>query len=285
MKCEENVDLKKLNTYRIGGTAKYLVKPGDIKALKNTIEELNEKNIKYYVLGGGSNVILPDEDFDGAIIKLDKINTFLIKDSYVFASSGLSLNEFIKKCLDEGYTNFSNLYGIPGSLGGAIVGNAGANESEIFADLCAVLVYENGLIKLINKENIKYGYRYTEFKNSNVIVLGAIFKLVSGNVDNAWLMIKENLEKRKKTQPLEYPSAGSVFKNPEGLSAGKLIDECGLKEKTKGGAKVSKKHANFIINENNATSYDIITLINEIKEEVKKQKHVELELEQVIVKW
>ena len=285
MKYEENVDLKKLNTYRIGGTAKYLIKPSDMEELKNTIKELNEKNMKYYVLGGGTNVILPDKDFDGAIIKLDKLNAFLIKDSCVYAGSGLSLNEFIKKCLDEGYTNFSNLYGIPGSLGGAIIGNAGANGSEIFDDLYAVLVYNEGLIKLINKENINYEYRNTEFKNSNVIIIGAIFKLIPGNVDESWQMIKENLEKRKNTQPLEYPSAGSVFKNPKGSSAGKLIDECNLKEKTIGGAKVSKKHANFIINENNATSYDIITLINEIKEEVKKQKNVDLELEQVIVKW
>lgn len=285
MKYEENVDLKKLNTYRIGGTAKYLIKPSDMEELKNTIKELNEKNMKCYVLGGGTNVILPDKDFDGAIIKLDKLNAFLIKDSCVYAGSGLSLNEFIKKCLDEGYTNFSNLYGIPGSLGGAIIGNAGANGSEMFDDLCAVLVYNEGLIKLINKENINYEYRNTEFKNSNVIIIGAIFKLIPGNVDESWQMIKENLEKRKNTQPLEYPSAGSVFKNPKGSSAGKLIDECNLKEKTIGGAKVSKKHANFIINENNATSYDIITLINEIKEEVKKQKNVDLELEQVIVKW
>lgn len=285
MKYEENVDLKKLNTYRIGGTAKYLIKPSDMEELKNTIKELNEKNMKYYVLGGGTNVILPDKDFDGAIIKLDKLNAFLIKDSCVYAGSGLSLNEFIKKCLDEGYTNFTNLYGIPGSLGGAIIGNAGANGSEMFDDLCAVLVYNEGLIKLINKENINYEYRNTEFKNSNAIIIGAIFKLIPGNVDESWQMIKENLEKRKNTQPLEYPSAGSVFKNPEGSSAGKLIDECNLKEKTIGGAKVSKKHANFIINENNATSYDIITLINEIKEEVKKQKNVDLELEQVIVKW
>lgn len=285
MKYEENVDLKKLNTYRIGGTAKYLIKPSDMEELKNTIKELNEKNMKYYVLGGGTNVILPDKDFDGAIIKLDKLNAFLIKDSCVYAGSGLSLNEFIKKCLDEGYTNFSNLYGIPGSLGGAIVGNAGANGSEMFDDLCAVLVYNDGLIKLINKENINYEYRNTEFKNSNIIIIGAIFKLIPGNTDISWQMIKENLEKRKNTQPLEYPSAGSVFKNPKGSSAGKLIDECNLKEKTIGGAKVSKKHANFIINENNATSYDIITLINEIKEEVKKQKNVDLELEQVIVKW
>ena len=106
MKYEENVDLKKLNTYRIGGIAKYLIKPSDMEELKNTIEELIKKNIKYYILGGGSNVILPDEDFDGAIIKLDKLNTFLIKDSCVFAGSGLSLNEFIKKCLDEGHQLF-----------------------------------------------------------------------------------------------------------------------------------------------------------------------------------
>ena len=285
MKYEENVDLKKLNTYRIGGHAKYLIKPNDMEELKNTIEDLKKKNINYYILGGGSNVILPDEDFDGAIIKLDKINTFLIKDSYVFAEAGLSLNEFIKKCLEEGFTNFSNLYGIPGSLGGAIVGNAGASGSEIFDDLYAILVLDDGLIKLVNKTNIKYKYRNTELKNSNIIVIGAIFKLVSGNVAEAWQVIKENLEKRKNTQPLEYPSAGSVFKNPINASAGKLIDECGLKEKTIGGAKISKKHANFIINENNATSHDIIALINEIKDVVKKEKNIDLELEQVIVKW
>ena len=264
MKYEKNVDLKKLNTYRIGGHAKYLIKPNDMEELKNTIGDLKKKNINYYILGGGSNVILPDEDFAGA---------------------GLSLNEFIKKCLDEGYTNFSNLYGIPGSLGGAIVGNAGAKGSEIFDSLSAILVLDDDLIKLVNKTNIKYEYRNTELKNSNIIVIGAIFKLVSGNVAEAWQVIKENLEKRKITQPLEYPSAGSVFKNPLNTSAGKLIDECGLKEKTIGGAKISKKHANFIINENNATSHDIIALINEIKDVIKKEKNIDLELEQVIVKW
>lgn len=285
MKYEENVDLKKLNTYRIGGIAKYLIKPSDMEELKNTIEELIKKDIKYYILGGGSNVILPDEDFDGAIIKLDKLNTFLIKDSCVFAGSGLSLNEFIKKCLDEGYTNFTNLYGIPGSLGGAIIGNAGANGSEIFDDLCAVLVYDEGLIKLINKENIKYEYRNTEFKNSNIIIIGAIFKLIPGNTDISWQMIKENLEKRKNTQPLEYPSAGSVFKNPKGLSAGKLIEECNLKEKTIGGAKVSKKHANFIINVGRATGKDIHDLILYVKDTVKEETGVELKIEQEFVNW
>ena len=239
MKYEENVDLKKLNTYNIGGSAKYLIKPNDLEELMNVLNELNNKNIKYYILGGGSNVLLPDEDFDGAIIKLDKLNTFLIKNQFVFACAGLSLNEFVKKTLDNGYINFANLYGIPGLLGGAIIGNAGANGTEIFDDLKAVLVLKNNLVTLINKTNIKYEYRNTEFKNSNIIIIGAIFKLEKGDTKKAWDNIKENLEKRKNSQPLEYPSAGSVFKNPNGLSAGKLIDECNLKNISVGGAKVS----------------------------------------------
>lgn len=285
MKYEENVDLKKLNTYHIGGNAKYLIKPNDLEELMNVLNELNNKNIKYYILGGGSNILLPDEDFDGAIIKLDKLNTFLIKNQFVFACAGLSLNEFVKKTLDNGYINFANLYGIPGLLGGAIIGNAGANGTEIFDDLKAVLVLKNNLLTLINKTNIKYEYRNTEFKNSNIIIIGAIFKLEKGDTKKAWDNIKENLEKRKNSQPLEYPSAGSVFKNPNGLSAGKLIDECNLKNTSIGGAKVSNKHANFIINENNATSKDIKDLINKVKEEVKNQKNIDLELEQIIVKW
>lgn len=285
MKYEENVDLKKLNTYHIGGSAKYLTKPNDLEELMNVLNELNNKNIKYYILGGGSNVLLPDEDFDGAIIKLDKLNTFLIKNQFVFACAGLSLNEFVKKTLDNGYINFANLYGIPGLLGGAIIGNAGANGTEIFDDLKAVLILKNNLVTLINKTNIKYEYRNTEFKNSNIIIIGAIFKLEKGDTKKAWDNIKENLEKRKNSQPLEYPSAGSVFKNPNGLSAGKLIDECNLKNISVGGAKVSNKHANFIINENNATSKDIKDLINKVKEEVKNQKNIDLELEQIIVKW
>ncbi len=285
MKYEENVDLKTLNTYNIGGSAKYLIKPNDLEELMNVLNELNNKNIKYYILGGGSNVLLPDEDFDGAIIKLDKLNTFLIKNQFVFACAGLSLNEFVKKTLDNGYINFANLYGIPGLLGGAIIGNAGANGTEIFDDLKAVLVLKNNLVTLINKTNIKYEYRNTEFKNSNIIIIGAIFKLEKGDTKKAWDNIKENLEKRKNSQPLEYPSAGSVFKNPNGLSAGKLIDECNLKNISVGGAKVSNKHANFIINENNATSKDIKDLINKVKEEVKNQKNIDLELEQIIVKW
>lgn len=285
MKYEENIDLKKYNTYHIGGIAKYLYKPNNIIELKELLEKLHKDNTKYYILGGGSNVILPDEDFDGAIIKLDKLNEFKIDGNFVYAGSGSSLNEFIKKTLDNGYVNFDNLYGIPGSIGGAIIGNAGANNKCIFDELISVLVLDNGYTKLISKENIKYEYRNTSLKNSNKIIIGAVFKLEKGNVKESWDNIKINLEKRRKSQPLEYPSAGSVFKNPDKTSAGKLIDECGLKGTKKGGAKISDKHANFIINENNAKSSDIIYLIDLIKKEIKKEKNIDLELEQIIVKW
>lgn len=285
MKYEENIDLKKYNTYHIGGIAKYLYKPNNIIELKELLEKLHKDNTKYYILGWGSNVILPDEDFDGAIIKLDKLNEFKIDGNFVYAGSGLSLNEFIKKTLDNGYVNFDNLYGIPGSIGGAIIGNAGANNKCIFDELISVLVLDNGYTKLINKENIKFEYRNTSLKNSNKIILGAVFKLEKGNVKESWDNIKINLEKRRNSQPLEYPSAGSVFKNPDKTSAGKLIDECGLKGIKKGGAKISDKHANFIINENNAKSSDIIYLIDLIKKEIKKEKNIDLELEQIIVKW
>ena len=197
----------------------------------------------------------------------------------------MTLNEFIKKTLDNGYVNFDSLFGIPGSLGGAIIGNAGANNKCIFDELVSVLILDNGYTKLISKENIKYEYRNTSLKNSHKIILGAVFKLEKGNVKESWDNIKINLEKRRNSQPLEYPSAGSVFKNPDKTSAGKLIDECGLKGTKKGGARISDKHANFIINENNAKSSDIIYLIDLIKKEIKKEKNIDLELEQIIVKW
>lgn len=280
-----DIDLKKYNTYRIGGKAKYLIKPNDVFDVVDLIDDLNKNNVKYYVLGGGSNVILPDEDFDGAIIKLDKINDFYLKDDLLFAGAGLSLNSVVKKTLDYEFVNLANLFGIPGTLGGAIIGNAGAYGMCIFDFLVSVLIYQDGAIKLINKENINYSYRYTEFKNANLIVLGGVFKLQKGDASKAWDTINKNLELRKSKQPLEYPSAGSVFKNPEGQSAGFLIEKSGLKGYKVNDAQVSLKHANFIINLQNAKSCDIKKLINIIKEKVKSESGTLLELEQIIVEW
>lgn len=283
---KEFVDLKKYNTYGIGGISKYLVMPEDIDELSTLIKYLNKEGIPWYVLGGGSNVILPDEDFDGVIIKLDKLNRVVIDNDIIIAESGVSLGMFVNTLLDHGFVNYAHLMGIPGTLGGAIVGNAGAYNVSIFDYLISVSIIDaDGNKKILNKEDIKYDYRYTEFKGKNSIVVAASFKGIYGDVAFAREQIQLNLEKRRNTQPLEYKNAGSVFKNPPEYSAGYLIEHAGLKGLTVGGAKVSEKHANFIINYDNATSRDIIKLIGIIKNTVEDKFNIELNLEQVIVKW
>lgn len=283
---KEFVDLKKYNTYGIGGISKYLVMPEDIDDLSSLIKYLNNENIPWYVLGGGSNVILPDEDFDGVIIKLDKLNRVVIDNDIITAEAGISLGMFVNTLLDHGFVNYAHLMGIPGALGGAIVGNAGAYNVSIFDYLISVSIIDaDGNKKILNKEDIKYDYRYTEFKGKNSIVVAASFKGIYGDVALVREEIQLNLEKRRNTQPLEYKNAGSVFKNPPEYSAGYLIEHAGLKGLTVGGAKVSEKHANFIINYDNATSRDIIKLIGIIKNTVEDKFNIELNLEQVIVKW
>lgn len=283
---KEFVDLKKYNTYGIGGISKYLVMPEDIDDLSSLIKYLNKENIPWYVLGGGSNVILPDEDFDGAIIKLDKLNRVVIDNDIITAEAGISLGMFVNTLLDHGFVNYAHLMGIPGTLGGAIVGNAGAYNVSIFDYLISVSIIDaDGNKKILNKEDIEYDYRYTEFKGKNSIVVAASFKGIYGDVALMREQIQLNLEKRRNTQPLEYKNAGSVFKNPPEYSAGYLIEHAGLKGLTVGGAKVSEKHANFIINYDNATSRDIIKLIGIIKNTVEDKFNIELNLEQVIVKW
>lgn len=282
---EENVELKSYNSYGTGGMAKYVFHPSNVLQLKGMIEYLKDNNMKYYLLGSGTNVLLPDNDFDGAIIKLDKMAGVEIDCDYLYADAGISLCNLINESLSNGYVNLVNLYGIPGTLGGAIVGNAGSFGTEVFDYLESVTVLKDGYIKTINKDVIKYDYRYTEFRDSDTIILGAVFKLEKGDIKKAKEKMMQNLEKRKETQPLEYKSAGSVFKNPSNISAGALIDECNLKGFNINDAYVSSKHANFIINKGNATSKDIKELIEYIKNEVRKNKGIELELEQVIVKW
>lgn len=282
MKIEKNVDLKKYNTYKIGGFTKYMAFPENIDELKEFISNLKTP---YYILGGGSNVILPDQNFDGTIIKLDKLNNYYIDNDSVFVESGMNLNEFINILLNEGYPSLKSLYGIPGTIGGALVGNAGAFGKSIYDDVISVLILKEDRVISIPKENIKIATRWTEFKNSKTIVLGALLKINKGCVAEAREEIKSNLLKRASKQPLKYPNAGSVFKNPDNLYAGALIEECGLKGYNINDAKISDIHANFIVNLKNARSCDIIKLIELIKKEVKDKKNVTLELEQVIVKW
>lgn len=282
----ENGSLKDYNTYKIGGNAKYIVKPSSVDNLINLIEYLKKENINFLVIGKGSNIILPDEDFDGVLILLDNLNKYVIKDNVVEVEAGIVLGTFIMNLVNNNLGGLENLCGIPGTLGGAIVGNAGCYGSLISDYLVSVTYLENGTIKTISKNNCNFSYRDSIFKrDKNKIILSCKFELNKSNKEDMLEVIKENTLKRKNSQPLEYPNAGSVFRNPEGVAAGKLIEDLGLKNYNINGASVSNKHANFIINKDNAESKDIVTLIEFIQEKVEKEYGIKLILEQEIIKY
>ena len=282
----ENVSLKDYNTYKIGGKTRYLVKPYNIDSLKELLIYIKNNTLKYIIIGNGTNIILPDSDYDGVIILLSKLNEIKINENTVNAFCGVSLTYFVNELVKNNLGGLESLSGIPGTLGGAIVNNAGCYGQTIGDKLNSVTYLENGEIKTINKEECNFSYRDSIFKkNKNFIVLSAEFKLDYKNKEEMLNIIKENMIKRNTSQPLNYPNAGSVFRNPIGYSAGKLIEDAGLKNYHINGAYVSDKHANFIINKDNASSEDIIELIEYIQKEISEKYNIKLNLEQEIIKY
>lgn len=285
-KVKEDVDLRNYNTYKVSTTSKYLVDVKSEESLINLIKYLKENKIKYLILGNGSNVVLPNKPFDGVIIKLNGLNTIDIDDDEVYVGAGVMLPKLVSETVNNCLCGLEWAAGIPGTVGGAVVGNAGAYLSDIFTFIDEVKVLENGVIKIIKKSDIKYSYRYSSFKdNKDIIILGVKLKLDKGSKDESEVLMKKRLERRIESQPLEYPSAGSVFRNPEGNFAGKLIEDCGLKGKRIGGAMVSEKHANFIINYDNATPKDIRDLIKFVHDTVLKETKIDLVIEQELIDW
>ena len=285
-KVKEDVDLRNYNTYKVSTTSKYLVDVKSEESLINLIKYLKENKIKYLILGNGSNVVLPNKPFDGVIIKLNGLNTIDIDDDEVYVGAGVMLPKLVSETVNNCLCGLEWAAGIPGTVGGAVVGNAGAYLSDIFTFIDEVKVLENGEIKIIKKSDIKYSYRYSSFKdNKDIIILGVKLKLNKGSKDESEVLMKKRLERRIESQPLEYPSAGSVFRNPEGNFAGKLIEDCGLKGKRIGGAMVSEKHANFIINYDNATPKDIRDLIKFVHDTVLKETKIDLVIEQELIDW
>lgn len=281
----ENADLTNYNSYGIHAKTKYLIKPDNIDNLNELIKYLNSEKINYYILGGGTNIILPDNTFDGVIITLEKLNKLNIINNIVEAEAGIFLSKLVIESINNSLKGLEYLALIPGSLGGALYGNAGVKEYSIYDHLKNITVLRNNEIITIEKKDIDYSYRNTMFKKSKDIIIKATFKLDNGNIDELKDIVKENRIKRLNTQPLEYKNAGSVFKNPEGDFAGRLIESLNLKGFSIGDAKISEKHANFIVNVGNATSKDIKNLIKYIKDRVKEAYNIDLELEQIIVDW
>lgn len=278
---KENVLLSEYSTFRIGGPAKYLIKVASVEDLKKAIQKAFELNLKFLIIGGGSNILFSSKGYDGMVIVFNAIGPVLIDGNMVEANASIPLSYLISNL--RGYKGLEWAVGIPGTLAGAINGNAGAFGEEIAESIKIVRfleIKENEIIeKEYSKEECCFGYRNSIFKNnSSLIITSAILDLKKGNEKEINEKIKDNLSKRMLKQPKGF-SVGSIFKNGKDFSAGELIERAGLKGRIIGGAKISEEHANFIINLNNATSDDVLELIKIMKKEVREKFLIELEEE------
>ena len=281
----EDVSLKKYNTYRLDVKCDYLVFPKDIDEVVKLISFLKENNYKYLVLGNGSNVIFKNNRYNGVVIKLSKLDKIEFDGDKVVVEAGVSLSKLANMAINNSLSGLEFSVSIPGEIGASVSMNAGA-YNESFSDVfvsAKILTPKLEIIELTN-EDMDFSYRNSFIKkNKDYIVLEVVLKLKPGNKEEMNAVIEKRFEKRKATQPLEYPSAGSVFRNPEGMYAGKLIEDANLKGYSIGGAMISDMHANFIVNKDNATGEDIINLINLAKDKVKENNNIDLYLEQVII--
>lgn len=281
----ENASLKNLNTYKLESKAKYFIQVETLDGLINVLKYLKENKIKCFILGAGSNIII-DEYFDGAVIKLYGLKNIKVDQEQITCEAGVMMGALACTSVEHNLTGLEWAINIPGTVGGSIVGNAGAYNKDIFDSLVSIKVLDESLnVKELKKEEIKHTYRHTELKEKPWIVLEATFKLEKGNKEESLKLIEDRKIRRRATQPLDMPSAGSVFRNPKNDHAGRLIEAAGLKGKKIGGAMVSLKHANFIVNTGTATSNDIKNLIKLVHTQVKEKFNVDLVLEQEIIDW
>ena len=284
-KVIENAIMKDYTTYKVGGKVICIVVPEDEVCLIKLLKYIKENNIKYKIIGNGSNVIFNNKGYDGVIIKLDNFNNLNILNNKIIVGAGYMVNKLALRVSRLGLTGMEFATGIPGTVGGAVYMNAGAYKTDMGYIVTSIKVITPELeIKTLYNKDLDFHYR-TSFlqKNKDYICIEATISLIKGNADEIMELINERKKRRIETQPLEYPSAGSVFRNPEGDFAGRLIEEIGYKGKSIGGAKVSEKHANFIINNGNATGEEIKELIKEIQDKVKEKYNVELKVEQEFV--
>ena len=281
----ENADLREYTTYKAGGKALAIVVPDDLNGLITLIKFLREKKVKYKILGNGSNLIFSDKGYNGILIKLDNFNKLEFNDNYVTVGAGYSLTKLSLRTARRGYTGLEFASGIPGTVGGAIFMNAGAYKMDMGYITTTVKVLDPNLeVKILTNQDLEFHYRSSFLqKVKNYICIEATLLLRKGDTETIMEVINDRKKRRIESQPLEYPSAGSVFRNPEGDYAGRLIEEIGYKGYSIGDAMVSLKHANFIINKGNASGRDIKKLICEIKDKVKKEYNIDLKVEQEFV--
>ena len=270
--------------FKVGGPVDILLIPSKVSQVVETLKICKNENIPYFIIGNGSNLLVKDGGIRGVVIKLSNLLSIEVNGNIIKASSGTLLEDVSKKAVENSLTGFEFACGIPGSVGGAVFMNAGAYDGEIKNVIKEAEVLDrDGNIKVLSKEELELGYRTSKVMKDNLVVISATFELSKGDKEKIRERVNELTEKRESKQPLEYPSAGSTFKRPEGYFAGKLIQDAGLKGASLGGAAVSEKHSGFVINKDGATAEDVLNLIAHVQNEVKKQFGVELHTEVRII--
>lgn len=276
--------LSRYVNFKVGGPADILVTPKNKEQIIKTVSICKENNIPFYVIGNGSNLLVKDGGFRGVVISLTKVNNITVDGERIKAECGAMLKQVSDKAVENSLTGFEFACGIPGTVGGAVFMNAGAYNGEMSQVIeSADVINEKGEIITLNNEELDLGYRSSIVMKKGYVVLSTTFKLEKGEVKSIKDLVADLTDKRESKQPLEYPSAGSTFKRPEGYFAGKLIQDAGLKGYGIGGAAISEKHSGFVINKGGATAKDILDLIHHIQDEVKKQFGVELHTEVRII--
>ena len=278
--------MKNHTSFCVGGPAKLLIKPRDEEALVEILKSIRKNNYKYYILGNCTNIIVRDKGFDGIIIKLkNKLDDVKkVSDKEIYAGTGASMKKISEFAMENSLTGLEFAHGIPGSLGGAIVMNAGAYDGEIKNVVKSVrLLDENLNVIEVPGDEMNFSYRHSLVQERNLIVLGATFSLEDGDKNKIREKYEDFDQRRADKQPLDMPSAGSTFKRPTGYFAGKLIDDSGLRGFTHKGAGISEKHCGFVVNKNKATAQDVLETIEIVQKVVHDKFDVTLEREVKII--
>lgn len=273
--------MKRHTTFRIGGPADYFLMPSSAEEVKGIIEICKQEALPYFILGNGSNLLVSDAGYRGVIIQLYRnYGDISVEGNVIRANAGALLSQIASAAKNASLTGFEFAGGIPGTLGGAVVMNAGAYGGEMKDVLKEVTVMTgDGEILTLPAEKLEMGYRTSVVKTNGYLVLSAVIVLEKGDQEAIKTRMKELTEQRVSKQPLEYPSAGSTFKRPEGYFAGKLIMDAGLRGYQTGGAQVAEKHCGFVINKDNATAADVCRLMKDVQDKVREQFGVTLEPE------
>ncbi len=273
-----NEPLARYTSFQIGGPADYYLEPADKEDCVALVLFCQRRKLPYLMMGKGSNMLVSDGGVRGAVVNLESGMSGIRREGdLISAEAGIPLARFVDFCIQQGLRGVEMLPGIPGTLGGAVVMNAGAYGGEISDHLVDVEVLRNGAVDRLRKEEIPFSYRHSGFREE--VVLGARFRLPEGDKAEILRQRRELLIRRNRAQPVNFPNSGSMFKNPEGMHAAKLIEEAGLKGSRSGQAQISDRHANFIINLGGAKAMDVLALIERAQKTVLDRSGIHLELE------